>query len=125
MKCYYQGLIREADNKSRFNGFVSFAVPEIGIKFRGQYHGSFEETEYASLLALLEFIELNAHLFKDRRLEIFGNNVKIISQVNNEISPSDDLEAYCALARDYKRKIPYILNWIPRTENMAQDSLPG
>jgi len=123
MKCYYQGITRKNENDEEFNGYVSFAIPEIGIKFRGQYTGSFNECEYASLLALLEFIELNSHLFKDRRLEILGNNFQVISQVNSEVSPSSELEPFCNLAQDYKKKIPFILNWIPTDENMAQDGM--
>lgn len=123
MKCYYQGIIRPNEEDKNFNGFVSFTVPELGIKFRGQYKGAFDECEYASLLALLEFIELNFHLFKDRRLEVFGNNFRVISQVNSEMSPSSELEAFCNLAQSYKEKIPYILDWIPSDENMAQDGM--
>ncbi len=123
MKCFFQGFVRPYDEDKRFNSYVSFAIPELGIKFRGQYKGSFDECEYASLLALLEFIELNAHLFKDRRIEIFGNNFDVISQVNSIASPSRELEPFCSLAQNYKQKIPYILNWIPTDENMAQDGL--
>jgi len=125
MKCYYQEFVRKENLKSQFNGFVSFVVPELGIKFRGQYSGDFQQTEYASLLALLEFIELNNHLFKDKRLEILGNNFQVINQVNSDIIPSSELAPFCELARDYKKKFPFVLNWIPTDENMAQDSMPG
>ncbi|MCD6163234.1 MAG: hypothetical protein J7K40_12615 [candidate division Zixibacteria bacterium] len=123
MKCYYQGFTRPNEADKKFNGFVSFIIPELGIKFRGQFKGDLDECEYASLLALLEFVELNFHLFKDRRLEIFGNNFEIINQVNSEISPSSELEPFCNLAQSYKEKIPYILDWIPTDENMAQDGM--
>jgi len=123
MKCYYKGITRPDEEDRQFNGFVSFAIPDLGIKFRGQFKGTYGETEYASLLALLEFIELNSHLFKDRRLEIFGNNFQVISQVNSDASPSSELKPFCNLAQDYKKKIPYILNWIPTDENMAQDGM--
>lgn len=123
MKCYFQGITREDENNSQFNGYVSFVIPELGIKFKGQYSGPQDECEYASLLALLEFIELNNHLFKDRRVEIFGNNFRVVSQVNSETSPNRELEPFCSLAQGYREKIPYTLNWIPSDENMAQDSM--
>lgn len=123
MKCFYKGAVRPHEDDKLFNGFVSFAIPELGINFRGQYKGDHEECEYASLLALLEFIELNNHLFKDRRIQIFGNNFNIISQVNSNEPPSNDLEPFCSLAQSYKKKFPYILDWIPIDENMAQDGL--
>ena len=123
MRCYFRGFTRLDNTTDFFNGFVSFAIPELGIKFRGQYNGSFDECEYASLLALLEFIELNSHLFKDRRLELLGDNFRIISQVNAQMMPSSDLEPFCNLAKDYKKKIPFVLHWIPAEENMAQDGM--
>jgi len=123
MKCYFQGVVRANEGNRQFNGYVSFIIPELGINFRGQYKGDFEECEYASLLALLEFIELNSHLFQDKRIEIFGNNFNVISQVNSQELPSGELEPLCSLAQNYKKKFPYILNWIPTNENMAQDGL--
>jgi hypothetical protein len=123
MKCFFKGVVRPNEENEQFNGFVSFTIPELGIDFRGQYKGDIEECEYASLLALLEFIELNNHLFKDRRIEVLGNNFDIISQVNAMEKPSNDLEPFCSLAQSYKKKFPYILNWIPTSENMAQDGI--
>ena len=123
MKCFFKGVVRPNEESEQFNGFVSFTIPELGIDFRGQYKGDIEECEYASLLALLEFIELNNHLFKDRRIEVLGNNFDIISQVNAHEKPSNDLEPFCSLAQSYKKKFPYILNWIPTSENMAQDGI--
>ena len=122
MKCFFQGVVRQKDNDKQFNGYVSFAIPELGINFRGQYKGDIEECEYASLLALLEFIELNSHLFLDKRIEILGNNFSVVSQVNAQEKPSNDLEPFCSLARSYKKKFPFVLNWIPTNDNPAQDS---
>ncbi|MCP4582629.1 MAG: hypothetical protein GY839_13550 [candidate division Zixibacteria bacterium] len=124
MKCFFQGFTRpDEDDDEQFNGYVSFVIPGIGIKFRGQYKGDSEECEYASLLALLEFIELNSHLFVDKRIEIFGNNFDIVSQVNSQEQPSSELEQFCSLAQSYKKKFPFVLDWIPTEENMAQDGL--
>lgn len=121
MKCFFQGVVRDARTDTQFNSFVSFIIPELGINFRGQFQGDYEECEYASLLALLEFIELNNHLFKDKRIEILGNNYSVISQVNSIEEPSTELEPLCSLAQSYKKKFPFILDWIPVNENMAQD----
>ena len=104
-------------------GFVSFAIPDLGISFRAQFSGDKDECDYASLLALLEFMELNPHLFKNKRLEIFGDNFNIVNQVNQKVHPTKDLEPYMNMAIGYKRKIPFILKWIPDSENPAQDSL--
>ena len=123
MKCFYQGRKRESEGITGGNSFVSFAIPDIGITFRAQFSGTKDECDYASLLALLEFAELNPHLFKNKRIEIFGDNSKVISQVNQKIRPSKDLEPYLNMAVGYKRKIPFVLKWIPDSENLAQDGM--
>ena len=123
MKCYFQGFTRDEEIDSQFNGYVSFVIPELGIKFKGQYNGPQDECEYASLLALLEFIELNNHLFRVKRVEVFGNNFKVVSEVNAKTTPEGDLEPFCVMAQGYRKKIPYTLNWIPADENMAQDGM--
>lgn len=123
MKCFYQGRHRENEGISGHNGYVSFAIPDLGITFRAQFSGTQDECDYASLLALLEFVELNPHLFKNRRIEIFGDNFKVVSQVNQQINPPKDLEPYMDMAVGYKKKIPFILKWIPVSENPAQDGL--
>ncbi len=125
MKCFYQGRQRESEGITGDNGFVSFAIPDIGINFRAQFSGTKDECDYASLLALLEFMELNPHLFKNKRIEIFGDNFKVISQVNQKIRPSKELEPYLNMAVGYKSKIPFILKWIPDSENLAQDGMPA
>jgi len=123
MKCFFYGHNRDAEGSTGFNSLVSFAIPDVGITFRAQFKGGREECEYASLLALLEFIELNPHLFKNRRIEVFGNNSRIINQVNRGAHPPRNLEPYLNMAVDYKHKIPFTLTWIPDSENIAQDGL--
>jgi hypothetical protein len=123
MKCFFYGYNRDGEGSTGFNSLVSFAIPDVGITFRAQFKGGLEECEYASLLALLEFIELNPHLFRNRRIEVFGNNHQIINQVNRGTQPPQDLEPYLNMAMDYRNKIPFTLNWIPDSENIAQDGL--
>ena len=123
MKCFFYGHNRDADGSTGFNSLVSFVIPDIGITFRAQFKGGREECEYASLLALLEFIELNPHLFKNKRIEVFGNNYVIINQVNHGTQTSRNLEPYHNIAVGYKHKIPFTLSWIPDNENIAQDGL--
>jgi hypothetical protein len=123
MKCFYQGRQRETEGMTGHNGYVSFAIPDLGITFRAQFSGSQDECDYASLLALLEFVEMNPHLFKNKRIEVFGDNFKVVNQVNQHVNPSKDLEPYMNMAVGYKRKIPFTLKWIPISENPAQDGL--
>ena len=123
MKCFYQGYNRAEKSLGGFNGTVSFAIPDIGISFRAQFNGSQVECEYASLLALLEFMELNPHLFKNKRIEVFGNDYKVISQVIQTSKASKELMPYLNMAVVYRRKLSFTLHWIPSDENLAQESL--
>jgi len=123
MQCYFYGMARDENSKNGNGGVVSFSIPDLGIVFRAQFKGSPVECEYASLLALLEFIEINPHLFQNRTVQIFGDSFVVINQVNLQMVCNKDLESFRNMALVYKKKIPYSLNWIPKTENPAQNEL--
>jgi hypothetical protein len=119
MECFFYGTTREGEERKRFNGVVSFAVPDLGIIFRAQFKGSPAECEYASLLALLEFVEQNPNLFRNKRIEIYGDSFLVVHQVNMQMHCAKDLEPYRNMALGYKKKIQYVLNWIPKGDNPA------
>jgi ribonuclease HI len=123
MQCFFYGTTRQEDSIGGHNGVVSFSIPDLGIVFRAQFTGNPVECEYASLLALLEFIEINPHLFQNRTVEIFGDSFEVVNQVNLQMICQKDLEPYRNMALVYKKKIPYSLNWIPEKENPAQSEL--
>ncbi len=131
MQCFFYGTIRDEnkDNRSTTlttnvpNGVVSFTIPDLGIVFRAQFKGKAQECEYASLLALLEFIEINPHLFRNKTVEIFGDSFVVVNQVNLQMFCNKELEPYRNMALVYKKKIAYSLNWIPQNENPAQNEL--
>lgn len=125
MDCYFYGMIRAADREKGSDGVVSFCVPDLGITFRAKFTGNQWECEYASLLALLEFVELNPHLFKSKHLEIFGNSYVVVHQVNQKLGCTKQLKPYRDMALIYKNKIPYTLGWIPKSDNPAQDEIPS
>lgn len=122
MQCYFYanpGGIENGNENSA--GFVSFSIPDIGISFKAVFNGKPKESEYSSLLALLEFIELNPQLFQNKNLEIYSNSFAVVHQVNLKLPPSKELEPFRNLALNYKKKIPYTLNWIPSGDNPAQN----
>jgi ribonuclease HI len=123
MQCFFYGTIREENKNEASNGVVSFTIPDLGIVFRAQFKGNARECEYASLLALLEFIEINPHLFKNKTVEIFGDSFVVVNQVNLQMFCDKELEPYRNMALVYKQKIAYSLNWIPQNENPAQNEL--
>ncbi len=123
MQCFFNGMVSDRNYENDHSGVVSFSIPDLGIAFRARFKGPPVECEYASLLALLEFIEINPHLFQNRTVEIFGDSFVVINQVNLQMVCNKDLEAYRNMALVYKKKIPYSLNWIPKNENPAQNEL--
>lgn len=119
MNCYFYGAVREQKSVIGHNGVAAFSIPDLNLVFKAQIRGNQPETEYASLIALLEFIELNPNLFDKRRIQIFSDSSTVVHQVNFNLVCSKELEPYRNLALQYRRRISYTLGWIPREENRA------
>lgn len=119
MNCYFYGIVREQKSAIGHNGVVAFSIPSLNLVFKAQTKGNSAEVEYASLIALLEFIELNPNLFDKKRIQIFSDSSLVVHQVNFNLGCSKELEPYRNLALRYRRKIGYTLGWIPRDENQA------
>jgi len=100
-------------------GFVSFVIPELKITFRARFHGTASACEYASLLALLEFVEINPKVFQGRILEIFGDSFTVVNQLNDRLLCRKELEGFRNLALVLKQRIPYTVDWVPRQDNPA------
>ena len=119
MQCFFSGemLPRSQPNTA---GVVSFRIPDLDITFRAQFQGTAEACQYASLLALLEFVDLNPHLFKNKTLEIFSDSELVVRQVNNsELDSTHELEPYRNMALTYRRKYPYLLSLVRAGNNPA------
>jgi hypothetical protein len=122
MQCYFTSCPLDSESV-KHNALLSFTVPEYGIVFRAQFAGTDAECEYASLLSLLEFVEINPQLFKDKTVEIFGDSSVVVNQVNGIEVCDGELEPYKNMAMLFRKKVPYILNYIPPKENPAQNCL--
>ncbi len=122
MECYFSSQNISSDSDGH-NALLSFAVPDLGIVFRAQFAGNGVECEYASLLSLLEFVEINPQLFKNKTVEIYGDSFDVINQVNHKMFCGKDLEPYRNMVLLFKKKIPYVLNYVPTRENPAQNNL--
>lgn len=118
MRCYFYAE-KPGPPEESGDGVVSFCIPELNITFRARYHGNTAACEYASLLALLEFIEINPQLFKERTVQIFGDSFTVVNQVNNRLYCRKELEPFCNMARIFKSKFPYALDWVAKAENPA------
>ena len=125
MQCYFTGEVFVRPGQPITAGVVSFQIPDLDITFRAQFKGSPQECQYASLLALLEFVVLNPHLFRNKTLELYSDSDLVVSQVNaEEIQLPKQLEPYRNMALTYRRKFPYNLTLIRRGSNPAQNGIP-
>jgi hypothetical protein len=125
MQCYFYSEVFVRPGQPTMAGVVSFKIPDLDIVFRAQFKGSPQECQYASLLALLEFVDLNPHLFKHKTLELYSDSDMVVSQVNSvQVTTPKDLEPYRNMALTYRRKFPYNLNLIRRDNNPAQREIP-
>jgi len=120
MKCFFYSRCLE-NPQQRGPGVVSFVIPELSITFRAKYMGTEIECCYAALLALLEFADINPQLFREKVLQIYGDSLALVSQVNLKLNCGKELEALRNTALAYKKKISYSLGWISPSENPAID----
>ena len=125
MQCYFSGEMLKNGGSLSKAGVVSFSIPDLDITFRAQFKGSATECPYASLLALLEFVDLNPHLFKNKTLEIFSDSESVVRSVNNsQLDMPTDLEPYRSMALTYRRKYPYLLSLVRAGNNPATGHHP-
>jgi hypothetical protein len=106
-------------------GVVSFQIPDLEITFRAQFKGTPQECQFASLLALLEFVDLNPQLFRNKTLELYSDSTMVVRQINNtSLQTTKELEPYREMALTYRRKYPYNLCLVPRGDNPAHQNIP-
>jgi ribonuclease HI len=123
MECYFYSQVQDKRDDGLHAAVLSFTVPDAGIIFRTRFAGSPAECEYAALLTLLEFVELNPQVFRDRTIEIYGDSFTVVNQINQKMYCTKDLQPFRNMALLFKNKFSYSLNWIPQRENPAQLSL--
>jgi hypothetical protein len=102
---------------------VCFTIPSAGITFKAPFSGEAMHTEFASLLTLLEFIELNDKLFKGKNLKIYGDNLEVINQINLKSVCRFEFSDLLKKALDYRERFKYSLGWVPKEKNPAINSL--
>lgn len=116
----YFGYLKRPVTQSSIDTLVTFSIPDIGVKFKAPYKAEGMAVEYASLLTLLEFVEVNPQLFSNRALEIFSNNFDLVNQVKSCRVNKKELVPYLQKALEYREKLKYSINWVPHPDNPAQ-----
>lgn len=118
MDCYFGSYKLPDDTQIDKSAIVVFSIPELGIKFKAPFDGVDEDhNDYASLLALLEFIDGNQKYFSKNTFQIYGNNIKIINQVNERETSPLQFSNLLIKAKNYRDKYRFSLEWISADEN--------
>ena len=112
----YFGSMEIANPEAQKNMFI-FSIPDIGVKFKAPFAAEDMALDYAALLSLLEFVELNPQLFGNRALELFCNNYELVKQVNNSFVNHSDLAPMLKKAIAYRKRLNFTINWVPENDN--------
>lgn len=124
MECYFGSCSLPEGNPAGKSAVVMFNIPEIGIAFKAPFAGvDNDHCDLASLLALLEFIDSNQKYFSKHTYEIFGNNQRVINQVNSRETPPLMFVELLKKASVYREKYRFSLEWVPSRDNPAFDIL--
>ena len=118
MECYFGSYKLPDDSEIDQSAVVLFSIPELGIKFKAPFDAVDDDHgDYASLLALLEFIDGNQKYFSNNTYQIYGNNVKIINQVNQRETSPIKFSNLVGKASKYRAKYRFSLEWVSVDEN--------
>ena len=124
MDCYFGAYELPAKQDTAQPAVVTFHIPDVGIKFKAPFKGvNVDHCDFASLLALLEFIDSNQKYFSNHTYQIFGNNRTVIDQVNGRLPLPKSFSPLMEKARNYREKYRFSLEWVPSSENSAYDPL--
>lgn len=115
----YFGSFKLKKAINNIDTLVTFDIPDIGVKFKAPYNAQGTAIDYASLLTLLEFVEVNPQLFSNRALELYTNNFDLITQVNSNTVDNTTLVPYLQKAQEYRDRLNFSLNWVARPDNPA------
>jgi len=120
MDCYFGTFDLPAGNDSGKTTVVSFYIPEIGVRFKAPFNAvDCEHSHWASLLALLEFIDSNQKYFENHTFRIYGNNLAVINRVNGLEKLPPRYAPLMAKTVQYREKYRFSLDWIPTDQNSA------
>lgn len=119
MELYFGSMKRQLTD-TQIDTLVTFAIPDIGVKFKAPYRAEDYMLDYASLLALLEFVEINPQLFKNRALELYCNNFDLVEQVNTKSVDRKELAPLLQKTLQYRSKLKFSINWVSLADNPAQ-----
>ena len=124
MECYFGSQSLPDGNELDKTAVVSFSIPEIGIRFKAPFKGiDNNHSDFASFLALLEFIDSNQKYFSNHTYQIYGTNLSVINQINKREKLDEQFLPLFEQACSFKEKYKFSLEWVPSQDNLACDDL--
>lgn len=124
MNCFFGTSELPQENHYGKSAVVMFHIPDVGIRFKAPFDAvNRDHSDFASLLALLEFIDSNQKYFANKPVQIFGTNQTVINQVNGRDPVPKLYEPLLDKAAAYRAKYQFVLDWIPTERNSAYGSL--
>ncbi len=124
MDCFFGSFQLPIKNDLQKSAVVIFHIPDLGIRFKAPFDGVDENhNDFAALLALLEFIDSNQKYVKSSAYQIFGDNRKLINQLNQMEPLPGQFIALFEKTSEYKRKYRFSLAWVSHDRNSALDNL--
>ena len=124
MNCFFGAYRYPSMESQDKTAVVMFHIPDVGIRFKAPFGAvNDDHSDYASLLALLEFIDSNQKYFSNRAYQIFGNNARVINQINGREHCPPEFGDLVEKARQYRQKYHFSLSWVPSQDNTVFDSL--
>ncbi len=124
MDCYFGSFQLPNKTERQKSSIVIFHIPELGIRFKAPFDGVDEyHNDFAALLALLEFIDSNQKFLKSNAYQIFGDNRKLINQLNLIEPLPAKFTSLFEKTVDYKKKYRFSLAWVSHDHNTALDNL--
>ena len=124
MECFFGSYELPSDSRQNKSAVVTFTIPQVGITFKAPFDGaSNDHTDFASLLALLEFIDGNQKFFSNHTYQIYGNNHHVVNAVNKIEHPPDEYVHLLHKALNYRERYRFSLEWIAARDNPVYDQL--
>lgn len=124
MDCFFGSFPLPKSNNLQKSAVVIFHIPELGIRFKAPFDGVDENhNDFAALLALLEFIDSNQKYLKSNAYQIFGDNRKLINQLNQLEPLPSQYSGLFEKTSGYKKKYRFSLTCVSHDRNSALDNL--
>jgi hypothetical protein len=123
MECFFGSYLPLSHQDKNSKRLVCFSIPDAGIAFKAPFTGEELHTDYASLLTLLEFVEMNGKMFEGHNLKIYGDNIDLVNQVNQKKPCMFEFSELLRKALEYKKKYNFSLGWVPPENNPSTNLL--